>query len=150
MSLLRAFSFCVRGMSRAPGCPRSVMRMTFPAFALATHTLARCRSSRIPIFSTIRSVAHHVLHYGLRSKSPVVQRLLNVRAYGFQGMDHCDVSELAAELAQVTCGPAGSRVDRRRHAWSRAWGPACGTRAGLGAPITTSRCGGRGLCSARP
>ena len=62
MSLLRSFSFRVRGTSRATGCPRSVMRMTFPALALATHSLARCRSSRIPIFSTIATVAHYVLH----------------------------------------------------------------------------------------
>src|SRR6266403_1692043 len=91
MSLLRAFSFRVRGMSRATGCPRSVMAMTCPAFALATHTLARCRSSRIPIFSTFT--------LEITCSSETSQR----PSLRFPGMDHREVSELAEELAQVTC-----------------------------------------------
>src|SRR6478752_3030219 len=90
MSLLRAFSFRVRGMSRATGCPRSVMRMTCPAFALATHTLARCRSSRIPIFSTLPSVAHHVLHG--RGEGLDHQRAHSCRSTGV-ALAECEVDE---------------------------------------------------------
>jgi hypothetical protein len=80
-----------------------VMRMTFPAFALATHTLARCRSSRIPILSTMPSVAHHVLHYRFTLEITCSSETSQCASLRFPGMDNCDVSELAEELAQVTC-----------------------------------------------